>query len=260
MWISQENTIPSKKLFYDKWAIFWWAYLGGPIVAIYFLSKNFKAIWEEGNVKKTYLFGILFTIILFGLVYFIPSDTFNLIPTYLIPMVYSWIAMGVYMWYQKQKIDELMNHGFTHYSFWNVVWISFLWLLLSLAIIFIPLLLSVWSTPSSGIIANTQITYSYWVTKNKIYTNEQITKEESDKMALNLKKVGLFSDEWENEVIFSNLSWKYKVHIIVDKWLIDNQKFIQTLPIVRTVLQEWFSKNITLVLVDENDTSLKVIE
>lgn len=51
----------SKKIYKDK-AIWVGTFLGGPLVAGYFIAENFKVFGEYGKAKKTWIYAILTTI------------------------------------------------------------------------------------------------------------------------------------------------------------------------------------------------------
>ncbi|MGB3453203.1 MAG: hypothetical protein WBA59_05210 [Moheibacter sp.] len=62
--------IQKNKIYKDK-AIWVGTFLGGPLVAGYYIAENFKAFNDSKKAKKTWFFAILSTIAIFGIVFFI---------------------------------------------------------------------------------------------------------------------------------------------------------------------------------------------
>lgn len=65
-------------------------FLGGPLIAGYFIAENYKVFGEYGKAKAAWIYAIAATIVIFGSVIFIPETA--RIPNYIIPIAYCWIA------------------------------------------------------------------------------------------------------------------------------------------------------------------------
>ena len=126
-----DNPILEKKVYKDR--AFWLGtFLGGPLVAGYFLAENFKSIGESEKVKNTWIITIVLTIVIFGSVFLIPEDV-N-IPGQLIPIAYSAIAFGLFKKYQEPQINLYIQKGGEYFGWGRVVLVSLLSLLLIVGI------------------------------------------------------------------------------------------------------------------------------
>lgn len=81
---------PTKKIYKDR-AISVGTFLGGPLVAGYFIAENFKVFGEYEKAKKTWIYTIIATVIIFGGIFLIPDDV--KVPNQIIPLVYTGIAI-----------------------------------------------------------------------------------------------------------------------------------------------------------------------
>ena len=81
--------VPTEKIYSEK-AIRVGTFLGGPIVAGYFIAENFKVFGDFDKVKRTWIITILASILIFGLIFMIPEDV-N-IPNVIFPIIYMGIA------------------------------------------------------------------------------------------------------------------------------------------------------------------------
>ncbi|WP_346838129.1 hypothetical protein [Microbulbifer sp. SAOS-129_SWC] len=107
------------------------SFLGGPIAAIYFLRSNYLIIGKLEHAKKVLVFGILFIIILIGIIPFVPEN----LPNLFIPFVYTLAAKQIAAATQpsREEIDKDTRYSFP--SNWKVLGIT-----LISAIIFIIVL------------------------------------------------------------------------------------------------------------------------
>ena len=88
-----EDKIQKGKIYKDS--AFWvGTFLGGPLVAGYLFSENFKILGKPEKVKTTWIYAILATILIFGSAFLIP-DTVD-IPNQIIPLAYTAIAYGLF--------------------------------------------------------------------------------------------------------------------------------------------------------------------
>lgn len=126
-----------KEKVYTRNQIILATYLGGPLIAGYILSKNFKALGNTNAAKKSLYFGIVATIVIFGGVTLVPEKIINSIPKFLIPGIYTGLAVYFFQSYQGKKIEEYLKNGYKKASFWSVLSISLLSLMATLVAVFI---------------------------------------------------------------------------------------------------------------------------
>ena len=87
--LTLNNNIPSQKIYKDK-EIYVGTFLGGPLVAGYLMANNFKVFGESNKGKRTWMYTIITTIVIFGGIFLIPN--IDKIPNQIIPLIYTGIA------------------------------------------------------------------------------------------------------------------------------------------------------------------------
>ena len=68
-----ENQPISGKVYKER-AIWVGTFLGGPLVAGYLIAENFKVFHQNDRVKKTWIYSIIATIVIFGVAFAIPDN------------------------------------------------------------------------------------------------------------------------------------------------------------------------------------------
>jgi hypothetical protein len=94
-------------------------FIGGPLVATYFIAENFKALGQYDKIQKTWIFGVVFTIILFAALFLIPG-TEN-IPSFIVPLSYTFGAQSYYKQQQEKPIMELIRGGSDFFGWGRVI-------------------------------------------------------------------------------------------------------------------------------------------
>ena len=138
----EENLLPSQpafKLYKDR-AIYVGTLLGGPLVAGYLASENFKQLGQTDKVKTTWIIAIIATIVIFGGAFLIPN--MDKIPNYIIPLIYTGIAQFIVHKFQGAAIKNHIETGGQTYSTWRAVGIGLVGLVILAAIIFSIILLT----------------------------------------------------------------------------------------------------------------------
>jgi len=131
------EAVKSAKRIYKDRAIWVATYLGGPLVAGYLIAENFKAFNETGKAKKTWIYTIIGTIVIFGGIFSIPEDILESIPRYFIPLVYTAIAYGFVKHFQEKNISAFIALGGKPFSWWRTIAVSLIGLLITIVFIFI---------------------------------------------------------------------------------------------------------------------------
>ena len=116
-------------------------FLGGPLVAGYFIAENYKVFGEEGKARAAWIYAIAFTIALFGGIFAIPANV--KVPGYIIPIIYCWITFYLVQHFQGKQIDALTNGGEGLFSWWRVVLIGLIGLAVTVALLVIVVLATV---------------------------------------------------------------------------------------------------------------------
>jgi hypothetical protein len=107
------------------------AFFGGPFAAVFVLKKNFDALGNKAAAKRTVVFGVLFIVLLFALLPFLPEK----FPNVVLPLAYSLTARTIAERYQMSKQAIRDSEQFGLRSVWNVAGISLGFFILSLVVI-----------------------------------------------------------------------------------------------------------------------------
>jgi len=135
------EAVKSAKRVYKDNRIWLGSYLGGPLVAGYLIAENFKAFNETDRAKKTWIFTIIGTIIIFGGIFLIPEHIIEAIPRYLIPLTYTAIAYGFVAHYQKKNISAFIALEGKPFGWWRTILISLIGLAITFGLLFVGILL-----------------------------------------------------------------------------------------------------------------------
>lgn len=127
------DELPNGKV-YEESALWVGAFLGGPLIVGYFIAENFKTLKEYDNVRKSYLYTILASIIIFVGISIIPDSI--PIPRMVIPIIYTSIAVTIYKKYQAHQIKNHLKNGGLSYGWGRIIFLSFIGLLLTILLIF----------------------------------------------------------------------------------------------------------------------------
>ncbi len=124
-----ENTTEGIQL-YSIRAITGATYLGGPLAAGYMISENFKALDQPKQGKTAFIISIVFTIVLFAVLFSIPEHIVDRSPNVLIPVVYTAIIWSIVENKQGKVLAAHKKNGNVFYSGWRAAGIGFISLLL----------------------------------------------------------------------------------------------------------------------------------
>jgi len=117
----EENIFPEKptyKLFSDR-SVYTATFLGGPLVAGYLFAEDFRKLGKFGKVKMAWFLSILATIVIFGVVLFVPDV--EKIPKIFIPLAYSLGAQALAKHELGADLREHAGKGGELYSIWLAV-------------------------------------------------------------------------------------------------------------------------------------------
>lgn len=111
-------------------------FIGGPLIAGYLLSQNFKAFGEKDAAKKSTIFSILGLLLLIGAFTLLPEPVTSKIPSISVAIVPILIASFVVRTYQSKKIEEYLKLGYKIASSLEVFGKSLLSLIITLFLYF----------------------------------------------------------------------------------------------------------------------------
>lgn len=107
------------------------AFIGGPLVSVLFIKRNFKALGNPAGESKTLLYGIAVMLALLGILPFLPTS----FPRMLIPLATMLVTWIVIEKYQFKKQDITNSSVFVFQSNWRVLWVSLACMVLSFLVI-----------------------------------------------------------------------------------------------------------------------------
>ena len=100
------------------------------------MSKNFENFGNKNYAQNTLKIGVIGTLIMFGLLPFIPESIIDKIPNFLIPIFYIAIIYIFMNKYQDKMIKDHIKNGGLRQSGWKAIAIAVLSLLISLTYFF----------------------------------------------------------------------------------------------------------------------------
>jgi hypothetical protein len=245
---------PTRKIYKDR-AIWVGTFLGGPLAAGYLIAENFKAFNDTDKAKKTWIYAIIATVVVFGGVFLIPENV--KIPNQIIPLIYTAIAYYLVQHYQGQNISAHLNSGGQLFGWWRTIAVG----LIGLAITIIPI---IGFTLLSDSIDNASIsTKTYGIMKHEIdFDKNNISETEVNKIADGLTKTTFFDEAVTKYVYINKLNDKYELKISVVDGIANDSEALQPFIDLRTDLQTMFPNNkiVFKLVVDNLDNVVKTIE
>ena len=130
------EAVKSAKQIYKDGAIWAATYLGGPLVAGYLIAENFKAFSETEKVRKTWIYTIVGTIIIYGGIFAIQDDILDSIPKYFMPFIHTAIAYGFVKHFQEKNISAFIALGGKPFGWWRVIIVSLIGFAITIVSIF----------------------------------------------------------------------------------------------------------------------------
>ncbi|MET0637922.1 MAG: hypothetical protein ABWZ25_17960 [Chitinophagaceae bacterium] len=108
-------------------------FVGGPLVAGYLIADNFKRLGQPGKVAITWVISVAVTLGIFAAGIFIPG--IERIPSFVIPLLYTFIAHILTRNYQGPLINDHISRGGPVFSNWRAVGVGLIGLVIVLSVI-----------------------------------------------------------------------------------------------------------------------------
>jgi len=238
-----DEQIPNGKIFKDK--AFWVGiFLGGPLVAGYLFSENFKTFGQPEKVKPTWILSILATIAILGGIFLIPKNI-N-IPNQLIPIVYTAIAYGLFHKIQSERATQHINSGGLIHNWGRVIGVSVIGLLITILLVFA--IAYTYDTVEQANI--TTKTYGATVKHEIDFDKSNITEKEVDMIADGFIETGFFDLSVAKYVYVVKNGNKYELYISVIKGIENDPIALQPFIELRSQMDEYIpNKKIEIKLV-----------
>ena len=245
---------PTRKIYKDR-AIWVGTFLGGPLAAGYLIAENFKAFNDTDKAKKTWIYAIIATVVVFGGVFLIPENV--KIPNQIIPLINTAIAYYLVQHFQGQNISAHLNSGGQLFGWWRTIAVG----LIGLAITIIPII--GFALFSDSIDNASTSTKTFGIMKHEIaFDKNNISETEVNKIADGLTKTTFFDEAVTKYVYANKLNDKYEIKISVVDGIANDSQALQPFIDLRTDLQTMFPNNkiVFKLVVDNLDNVVKTIE
>jgi hypothetical protein len=231
-----DKQIPKGKIYKDR--AFWvGTFIGGPLVAGYLFAENFKTLGQPEKVKPTWIIAIIVTTIIFGGIFLIPENI-N-IPNQIIPIAYTAIAFGLFKTYQEKKANEHIKSGGLIYSWWNVISIGIIGLLITI----LPIVAFVYASDTIEQANVSTKIYGATVKHEIDFDKTNISEREVDKIADAFRKTGFFDYAVAKYVYAVKNGNKYEISISVIPGMENDQDALQPFVDLRTEMDNYFPNN-----------------
>jgi hypothetical protein len=245
---------PTRKIYKDR-AIWAGTFLGGPLTAGYLIAENFKAFNEPDKAKKTWIFAIIATVVIFGGVFLIPDNV--KVPNQLIPLIYTAIAYFLVQHFQGQNISSHINAGGQLFGWWRTIGIG----VLGLAITIIPIFgIALLSDSAANAVTDNK---TYGIMKHEIaFDKSNLSEIEVDKIADSFIKTTFFDEAVTKYVYAKKVGTNFEISISCDKSVTSSPDALAPFIQLRNELQTLYPDNkiIFNLIVDNLDNVVKRIE
>ncbi len=249
-----DSQTPTAKVYKDR-AIWVGTFLGGPLAAGYIIAENFKVFNEADKARKTWMYTILATVVIFGGIMLIPDHI--KLPNQVIPFMYTAIAYYLVQHYQGQNISAHISSGGEFQSWGRTIVVG----LIGLAITIVPIIGFVLVSDS---VANASLsTKTYGMMKNEIlFEKDNITEGEVDKLADAFTKATFFDEAVTKYVYVTKINSTYELSIPITQGIEKNGEALQRFIDLRTDVQSIFPnhKIVFKLVIDNLDNVVKRLE
>lgn len=96
-------------------------FIGGPLIAGYLISQNFKIFGDKDASRKTIIISLISTVILIGAFILLPESITSKIPNTSIAIIPIFFAYLIVRTYQSKKIEEYLKNGYSKASSMGVL-------------------------------------------------------------------------------------------------------------------------------------------
>lgn len=249
-----ENQPISGKVYKER-AIWVGTFLGGPLVAGYLIAENFKVFHQNDRVKKTWIYSIIATIVIFGVAFAIPDNI--KIPNQIIPLIYTLIAYQIVQIYQKAKITTHINSGGQFYSWGRTLLVG----LIGLIITIIPIVAFIMLTDTTTNIGTD--TKTYGIMKHEIaFNKDNISEIEVNKLADAFISTTFFDQTVTKYVYAKKVGNNYEISISCNNSVTNDAAALKPFLELKNDMQKLFPNNkiVFNLVVDNLDNIVKRLE
>jgi hypothetical protein len=249
-----DSITPTEKIFKEK-AIWVGSFLGGPLTAGYLIAENFKAFNETNKAKKTWIYAIITTIVVFGGAFLIPDNV--KFPNQIIPLTYTAVAYFLVKHFQEKNISTHIDAGGKLHSWWRTIAVS----IIGLAITVIPIFSLALFIESATSVGADMKTYGF-LKHEILFDKSNISEKEVDKIADGLTESTFFDDALQKSVYVKKVNNDFEISISCFESITTDEETLQAFIQFRNELQVFFPDNKIVInlVVDNLDNVVKRIE
>lgn len=246
-------SIISKRGIYKEKAIYLATFLGGPLVAGYMFSENFKVFGERNKVLPAWGVSIIWTIVTFIIAYFLPDSGGSKI---ILPLGNAIIAYFIAHKLQGKEINKFIQNGGKLFSWGRTIIVSLVGVAITVALIFIVYL-------GLTYIGDNTTVRTYGTLKHEIfYDPDNISESDVDSFGNMLSEVGFFDNFYQKTVFIHKKGITYELSIPVAEEYVANKDTEIELRFLKVDLQGLLPENkiVINVVVDSFDDVVKRLE
>lgn len=226
----------NKKLFTEK-QVDISAVLAGPIPPGLLIYQNYKALGQEKKAYIALASTLIFTVVFFYAVFQIPQEWMDKIPNFVFTAFYGILVFLFFRYFMANEVNEAFEAGAEKGSNWSVAGLTLLGLVINLAIIFG---LAMDQPFYEGEVAN--------VNGNELYYDPSVPIEDVNKLVRQFESNDFFGKEYGNIARIQFMNEEYLITMVVDKQLWNDPEIINSLTLVKSMMEAEFGKTTQLRL------------
>lgn len=246
-----EAEIPHGKV-YTANVIYGATFIAGPLVATYMIAENFRLFNNNKAAARTWIVGIVFTIILFGGLFMLPEDV--KIPNMIIPLIYTGTAWSFVKYNQERDINKHLTAGGKDHNWKNIILVALSSILLSLAFAFGLVLID------EAMVEDLAVR-KYGASSCAVYYSEdECSATDVDKVARALRNRDFFQDDAYNEVLLTTTNTEYVISIALTVGAWENPEVIEYYTSLLEQLEiDLPDKQVQIFLCNDQDMSVEKV-
>lgn len=229
-------------------------FLGGPIVAGYFIAENYKLFGRPEKAKRAWIISTLATVVIFGGLFFMPNA--DKLPRYIVPIIFAGITYWMVQYYQGNDIKAHIQAGGGAYSRWRAALVGLIG-----AVVTVVVFLGVVYAAGTDAIPDAT-TKTYGTIKNEITYDKAIPEAEIDKLAEALTQVTFFDETVAKTVYVKKTGNEYQISISCNASIKGSSEGLKYFTQLQADLQKLYPKNkiIVYLVVGSLDNIIQKIE
>lgn len=234
---------------YSERGIEFGAFLGGPLVAGYFIAENFRIFNEPNKAKKTWIYSVIVTIALYVIIFLFSEN--SKITYAFIPLIYTSITYFIVKYFQRQSIIAHINSGGSIFNWLRIIVVG----VIGTIVMLIPIITYIYITNSTSFDSTTN-TYGN-LNHQIIFKKSNISENEINQIAEGLTKTFFFDEAQQKIVFVKKVKNKYIIIIPVVENSWNNMDALEIFIQLKNDMQKLFPNNKIVIGLGENFEIIK---